>query len=103
MQAQGNNTNYVQYNFGTAANPATATFDARFYFNPNGNTGNNQDILPAQPVGPRYSACAIAGMAARRKCRSKWVRVLATQHGPIGITNSSSNVIEVVWQSGGST
>ena len=30
LQAQGNNTNYVQYTFGTAANPATATYDARF-------------------------------------------------------------------------
>ena len=48
MQAQGNNTNYVQYIFGTAANPATSTFDARFYFNPNGNASSTgQDIFAA--------------------------------------------------------
>ena len=45
LQAQGNNTNYVQYNFGTAAKPATATYDARFYFRPNGNTSTGKDIL----------------------------------------------------------
>jgi hypothetical protein len=47
LQAQGNNTNYVQYNFGTPTNPATATFDARFYFNPNNNASAGHDILSA--------------------------------------------------------
>ena len=43
LQAQGNNTNYVQRNFGFT----TPTLDARFYFNPNGNTSAGQDILQA--------------------------------------------------------
>jgi hypothetical protein len=47
LQAMGNNSNYVQYNFGTVANPASATFDARFYFRPNGNNSTGKDIFSA--------------------------------------------------------
>ena len=63
MQAQGNNTNYVQYNFGTAAKPATATYDARFYFRPNGNTSAGKDIFVAATTrasAQRCSGCATA-------------------------------------------
>ena len=47
LQAQGNAGNYVQYSFGTGANPATPTYDARFYFNPTTNASTGQDILAA--------------------------------------------------------
>jgi hypothetical protein len=43
--AQGNNTNYVQFNFGTGTNPATGTFDTKFSFNPHGNASTGQDIF----------------------------------------------------------
>jgi FtsP/CotA-like multicopper oxidase with cupredoxin domain len=47
LQAQGNNTNYVQYNFGTAASPATAIYDAKFSFRPNAKSTTGQDIFSA--------------------------------------------------------
>ena len=47
LAVAGNATNRVQYNFGTTANPATATYDARFYFRPNANTSSGKDILSA--------------------------------------------------------
>jgi hypothetical protein len=43
LQAAGSNGNYVQRNFVSTTN----TFDARFYFNPNGNASTGQDILQA--------------------------------------------------------
>ncbi len=100
LQAQGNNTNYVQYNFGTAANPATATFDARFYFNPNGNTGTNQDIFVARTTGGntvfrvryRMERRPVAGPdpeSAPELRNTAWTN----------ITNDAANRIEVVWQS----
>ncbi len=61
MQAQGNNTNYVQYIFGTAANPATSTFDARFYFNPNGNASLLARIS-LQPRQERSTATFASGL-----------------------------------------
>ena len=51
LQVAGGSTNYVRYTFGTSANPATTTFDARFYFNPNGHTGSGQDIFTARTAG----------------------------------------------------
>ncbi|KPV47136.1 hypothetical protein SE17_42710, partial [Kouleothrix aurantiaca] len=51
LQVAGNGNNYVRYTFGTTANPASATYDARFYFNPNGNTGTGQDIFTARTSG----------------------------------------------------
>jgi hypothetical protein len=101
LVAQGNNTNYVQYNFGTAANPATPTFDARFLFNPNGNTGTNQDILVARTTGGttvfrvRYrwngGAPQVQIQVGTGNANATWT----------GITNGVSNRIEVTWQSGG--
>jgi len=101
LQAQGNNTNYVQFNFGTVANPASATFDARFYFNPNGNTGTNQDIFVARTTGGttvfrvRYrwngGAPQVQIQVGTGTSNAAWT----------AITNGASNRIEVVWQSGG--
>jgi hypothetical protein len=100
LQAQGNNTNYVQYNFGTAAQPATATFDARFYFNPNGNTGTNQDIFVARTT----SGNTVFRVRYRMNAGQSQVQVqVGTGTGNTSwanITNSASNRIEVVWQSG---
>ena len=100
LQAQGNNTNYVQFNFGTTANPATGTFDARFYFNPNGNTGTNQDIFVARTSG----GTTVFRVRYRWNGGSPQVQIqVGTGTGNAawtGITNSTSNRIEVVWQSG---
>ncbi|MCX6043677.1 MAG: multicopper oxidase domain-containing protein [Chloroflexi bacterium] len=100
LQAQGDNTNYVQFDFGTTANPATATYDARFYFNPHANTGANQDILVARTTGG----------ATVFRVRYRWnggAPQVQIQVGPANtnalwtnITNNASNRIEVVWQSG---
>jgi hypothetical protein len=102
MQAQGNNTNYVQYNFGTVANPASTTFDARFYFNPNGNTGNNQDIFVARTTG----GTTIFRVRYRWNGGSPQVQIqIGTSIGAAPwypITNGSANNIEVIWQSGSS-
>ena len=100
LQAQGNNTNYVQFNFGTPANPATATYDARFYFNPHGNTGSNQDAFAA--------ATSNAFGTILFHVRYRWnggspqvqIQVGNTANATwSGITNNAFNPIEVVWQS----
>jgi hypothetical protein len=100
MQAQGNNTNYVQYNFGSTANPATGNFDARFYFNPNGNTGNNQDIFVARTTG----GATVFRVRYRWNGGSPQVQIqvgTGTANTTwTAITNAASNRIEVVWQSG---
>ncbi len=102
LQAQGNNTNYVQYNFGSAANPAAAAYDARFYFRPNGNTSTGKDILSAASSNTfgtvrfrvRYRLNAgqtqVQIQVGTGNANTTWTTVSST----------SSNVIEVVWQSG---
>jgi len=101
LQAQGNNGNYVQFDFGTTANPASPTFDARFYFNPNGNTSTGQDIFMAassssfgtQRFHVRYRMSAGQSQAQ--------IQVGATANPTwANLTNAANNRIEVVWQSG---
>ncbi len=100
LQAQGNNTNYVQYNFGTAANPVTPTFDARFYFNPNGNTGTNTDIFVARASNGN----TVFRVRYRWNGGSPQVQIqVGTGTGNTSwtnISNNTANPIEVVWQSG---
>jgi hypothetical protein len=101
LQAQGNNGNYVQYNFGTTANPAWPTFDVRFYFNPNGNTNAGHDIFLAassntfatQRFHVRYRMSAGQSQVQ--------IQVGATANATwVNLTNAANNRIEVVWQSG---
>jgi hypothetical protein len=98
LQAQGNNNNYVQYDFGNA-NPASPTFDGRFYFNPNGNTGTNQDIFVARTTGGN----TVFRVRYRWNGGSPQVQIqVGTGNGNAAwasITNGP-NSIEVVWQSG---
>jgi hypothetical protein len=103
LQAQGNNTNYVQYNFGTAAQPATPTYDARFYFRPNGNNSTGKDILSAATSSTfgttvfrvRYRLSGgtpqVQIQVGTANTNTTWTNVLG---------GASNNVIEVVWQSG---
>jgi len=101
LQAQGNNTNYVQFNFGTPAIPTAPTYDARFYFNPNNNASTGQDILAAatssgfgtQLFHVRYRRSGVQPQVQ--------IQVGATANAAwVNINNSASNIIEVVWQSG---
>jgi hypothetical protein len=100
LQAQGANANYVQYNFGTAASPASPTYDARFYFNPTSNASTGQDILAAatssgfgtQLFHVRYrqsAGQAQAQVQVGTTANSAWVNLAVGANG-----------IEVVWQSG---
>lgn len=43
LQARGDNTNYVQYNFGTVT--AATTYDARFFLRTNNTTSNGKDVF----------------------------------------------------------
>ncbi len=101
LQAQGNNTNYVQYNFGTAASPATGTFDARFYFNPNNNASTGQDIF----AGATSNAFGTQLFHVRYRRNGTQpqvqIQVGATANAAwVNVNNNASNRIEVVWQSG---
>jgi hypothetical protein len=109
LQVQGNNTNYVQYDFGTADNPAWPSFDARFYFNPNGftpNTGNGgaliQDIFVARTTGGN----TVFRVRYRMNAGQSQVQIqVGTGTGNAvwtNLTNAASNRIEVVWQAVGS-
>ncbi len=104
LQAVGNNTNYVQYNFGTPAVPAAPTYDARFYFRPNGNTSTGKDI---------FSAATTSGFGTtlfRVRYRLNGVQeqvqiqlgTANTNTAWTTINGAASNVIEVVWQAVGS-
>jgi hypothetical protein len=103
LQAQGNSNNYVQFDFGTVANPASNTFDARFYFNPHGNTDTNQDIFTGRL---NSSGTTLFRVVYRWNSGSPQVQ-LQLGTGTVAanpwtsITNNVSNRIEVVWQSGG--
>jgi hypothetical protein len=105
LAAQGgnNNTNYVQYDFGTTTNPATATFDARFYFNPNGNTGANEDIFVAR-TGVGGNANTVFRVRYRWNNGAPQVQIqVGNGTGNANwtpISNSAANRIEVVWQAG---
>jgi hypothetical protein len=105
LQAQGNNTNYVQYNFGTAANPASTTFDARFYFRPNGNTSTGSDIFVAGGTGFTNAQTRFR-VRYRLNLGTPQVQIqVGTGNTNLAWTNinagTNNNVLEVVWQSGG--
>ncbi len=107
LQAQGNNTNYVQENFVTAANPAWPTYDARFYFRPNANTSSGKDIFVgaggttfsnAQTLfRVRYrlngTTPQVQLQAGSTNTNTAWTNILA---------GTANNFIEVVWQAVGS-
>jgi hypothetical protein len=98
LQAQGNNTNYVQYNW----TQTTATFDAKFSFRPNGENSAGKDIFAAatatnfntQLFHVRYRLNAgtpqvqiQVGAAAN----ATWVNING---------GTATNTLEVVWESG---
>ena len=102
LQAQGNNTNYVQSNFGTVANPASATYDARFYFNPNNNASTGSDIFAAA-AGSGGFGTSLFHVRYRRNLGVPQVQIQVGTTANLTWVNivNASNYIEVVWQSGG--
>jgi hypothetical protein len=105
LQAQGNNTNYVQFNYGTTANPAWLSFDGRFLFRPNGNASTGQDILTLASNTNYNAANILARVRYRLDAGTPQVQLQA------GSTNANAawvnlaagtNTIEVVWQAVGS-
>jgi FtsP/CotA-like multicopper oxidase with cupredoxin domain len=97
MQAQGNNANYVQYNF----SPAAAIYDARFRFNPNNNASTGNDVLATATTGA-FTTQAFQVRYRRNGAQPQvQIQVGATANAAwVNINNNASNTIEVVWQSG---
>ncbi len=102
LQVQGNNTNYVQYDFGTAANPATGTYDARFSFRPNGNNSAGKDIFAAA-TATNFNT-VLFRVRYRLNLTTPQVQIqmgASTNTNWTNITGgTATNTIEVVWQSG---
>jgi hypothetical protein len=106
LQALGNNTNYVQYNFGSAANPAWPTCDARFRFRPNGNTSAGKDVFAAAS-GTGFGAQTLFRVRYRLDASGPQAQIqVGTGNANGAWTNllpgASPNVLEVVWQAVGS-
>ncbi len=98
LQAQGNASNYVQFDAGSSA----ALYDARFYFNPNATNSNGTDIFAAATTGfatqlfhVRYRL--IAGPQAQVQ-----IQVGATANATWVNITPGAHRIEVVWQAVGS-
>jgi FtsP/CotA-like multicopper oxidase with cupredoxin domain len=97
LQAQGNSTNYVQYNV-----TAAATYDARFSFNPHNNASTGQDIFAA--ATSNAFGTQLFHVRYRRNGNQPQVQIqvgAAANPNWVAINNNASNTIEVVWQSGG--
>jgi hypothetical protein len=104
LQAQGNAANYVQYNFGTAAQPATATYDARFYFRPNGQSSGGKDIFTAATASNFSSVVFRVRYRLSGGTPQVQIQLGGTANGTWTnlLGGTSNNVIEVVWQAAGS-
>ncbi len=105
MQAQGNNTNYVQFNFGAAANPAWPTYDARFSFKPNNNASTGQDILVAASNTNYLAANIRARVRYRLNAGTPQVQVQAGSANTNTVwvnLAAGANTIEIVYQGTGS-
>jgi hypothetical protein len=101
MQAQGNNTNYVQNNF----TPVAGNYDARFYFRPNGNTSSGKDIFAAATSSG--FGTTVFRVRYRLNGGTPQVQIqVGTSNTNTTWTNinggTANNVIEVVWQAVGS-
>ncbi|MFN8630973.1 MAG: hypothetical protein U0838_11850 [Chloroflexota bacterium] len=102
LQAQANNTNYVQFNYGTAANPAWATLDARFQFNPNGVASAGQTIFSS---ATNSGFGTVLGQVRYRRSGTQaqvQLQIGATANANWVNVNAGVNSIEVVWQAVGS-
>ncbi len=99
MQAQGNNTNYVQSNLASVA----AIYDARFYFNPNNNSASPGHDIFAAATSSGFGTQLFHVRYRRNGAQPQvQIQVGSTANASwVNINNNVSNRIEVVWQSGG--
>jgi hypothetical protein len=100
LQAQGNNTNYVQWNFPTGT--AVSTYDAKFSFRPNGNASTGSDIFVARTSN---NGNVVFRVRYRMNAGTPQVQIqVGTGNGNLTWTNinggTAVNTIQVVWQSG---
>jgi hypothetical protein len=97
LQAQGNNTNYVQYNWAAG----TISYDAKFSFRPNGNVSAGKDILAA---GTTNFGAALFRVRYRLNGTTPQVQIqvgATTNNSWTNLTGGlTTNSIQVVWQSG---
>jgi hypothetical protein len=100
LQAQGNNTNYVQYSFGSSANPATATFDGRFYFRPNANASTGQDILAAATTSTFSTQIFHVRYRLNGGNNQVQIQVGNTANASWYTITNATHYIEVTWESG---
>jgi subtilisin family serine protease len=97
LRAQGDNSNFVQYNVTSAA----AVYDARFLFRPNGNTSSAQTIFSAA-TSSNFST-TVFRVRYRLSGSTPQVQIqLGTSTANNAWTNiaagSVNNAVEVVWQ-----
>jgi hypothetical protein len=101
LQAQGDNTNYVQWNF--PAGTPVSTYDAKFSFNPNGNGSTGNDIFVAR-TGGGNGAGTVFRVRYQMNGTTPQVQIQVgtgnTNLNWTNITTGSANTIEVVWQAG---
>lgn len=104
LQARGDNTNYVQQNFGAVT--AAATYDARFFLRTNNTTSNGKDIFVGSTTTGygnqtrfrvRYrnttgTTPQVQIQVGTGNANANWVNLLG---------GAASNTIEVVYQSTG--
>jgi FtsP/CotA-like multicopper oxidase with cupredoxin domain len=98
LQAQGNNTNYVQNDF----SPSAAAFDARFFFNPNNNSSSGGHDILAAATSSGFGTQLFHVRYRRNGSQPQvQIQVGATANAAwVNINNNASNRIEAVWQSG---
>jgi hypothetical protein len=101
LRAQGNDTNYVQYNF----TPAAPVYDARFVFRPNANKASSQVIFAAATSSSFSSTVYRVRYRLNGLTPQVQIQVGTTNTNPVwsNLTGgSANNVIDVVWQAAGS-
>jgi hypothetical protein len=97
MQVAGNGTNFLQYNLAST----TAIYDARFYFQPNGNSSTGKDIFAAATNSVFGTQLFHVRYRLNGTQRQVQIQIGGTANASWVNINNSSHTIEVVWQSGG--
>ena len=101
LRAQGNNTNYVQYNL----TPSAPVYDARFVFRPNANRSSSQVIFAAATSSSFSNTVYRVRYRLNGSMPQVQIQVGTTNTNPVwsNLTGgSANNVIDVVWQAAGS-
>ena len=97
MQVAGNSINYLQYNLASSA----TTYDARFYFQPNGNSSSGKDIFAAATNSAFGTQLFHVRYRLNGTQRQVQIQIGSTANTSWVNINNSAHYFEVVWQSGG--